>query len=265
MSMNNHHNSRCGFEEQLVSYIYGEVGSSEKTTFERHLDGCKSCTNEFAALGIVRSSLAEWREVEFAPLETPLIRFADLDETSSASVGWQQTEKSWFGRVRDYFSFAPAWATATSFAAILAVIAGISILLFNNSISPGISTDNNQDDPKSAEKVQSVNESSQPPTEIKENESIPPDPELAKDDQRKLNDDGKPLNQRVNAVATRRLPKKELKNRPTHQPNESSTASKNTVRNSEKIAGERPRLTDFAADEDDSLRLVDLFDQVGSK
>ena len=61
----------CGRSYDIVAYIYNEIDPSERRTFEKHLSGCMSCTDEFAVVSDARLSVFEWHKEEFAHLPTP--------------------------------------------------------------------------------------------------------------------------------------------------------------------------------------------------
>ena len=69
----NYTNTGCFTEEELVSYLYGESGETDRAIFEQHLSGCSACTDEFANLSDSRFSVYQWQKVDFARLPTPMI------------------------------------------------------------------------------------------------------------------------------------------------------------------------------------------------
>ncbi len=71
--LNNGNKHKCGFSDEIVSYIYDETGESERKIFETHLVDCTGCTDEFAAISNARFSVFEWHKEEFAHLPTPEI------------------------------------------------------------------------------------------------------------------------------------------------------------------------------------------------
>ncbi|MEO6655727.1 MAG: hypothetical protein ABIO36_06550 [Pyrinomonadaceae bacterium] len=71
--LSNGHKKDCEFADEIVSYIYCEVGVAERTVFETHLANCPVCTDEFAAISDARFSIFEWRKEEFDSLSTPQI------------------------------------------------------------------------------------------------------------------------------------------------------------------------------------------------
>lgn len=56
----------CGRKEDLIGYLYGESSPGEIASFEEHLAGCASCSDELLAFGRVRDDLGAW-QVGFAP------------------------------------------------------------------------------------------------------------------------------------------------------------------------------------------------------
>ena len=50
----------CDNKELLVGYLYDDVTTEERRTFEAHLASCAACQNEVAALRSTREHLASW-------------------------------------------------------------------------------------------------------------------------------------------------------------------------------------------------------------
>ena len=71
---NNNHISDCSFSAEIPAYLYGEIGNRGKSEFETHLSDCSNCIDELADLSFARFSVQEWREAEFAHLETPVMK-----------------------------------------------------------------------------------------------------------------------------------------------------------------------------------------------
>jgi anti-sigma factor RsiW len=65
-SSDDHKTGSCTRQEELVSYLYGEMNDAERITFERHLTGCAACRSDLAAFQSVRQELGSW-VVPFAP------------------------------------------------------------------------------------------------------------------------------------------------------------------------------------------------------
>lgn len=56
----------CGFKEQLVAYLYGELAPAEARSFEEHLTACENCRQDIEEFRSVRQALSLW-EVNEAP------------------------------------------------------------------------------------------------------------------------------------------------------------------------------------------------------
>src|SRR5690349_12927740 len=131
MMNNNHKKSGCGFDEELVSYIYGETDAVEKAEFERHLAACSSCADELKAFSGALSAIGDWKALEFDALRTPAIEIPYPSAEREVSSG----KESWLpALVRDLFSsFSPrGLALAAACVAILAVAAGAVLFMTNS-------------------------------------------------------------------------------------------------------------------------------------
>src|SRR5688572_18967323 len=117
----------CLFGEELLSYMYDELGGAERHSFETHLLNCSPCTAEFAKLSMSRLGVYEWHRDEFVPLETP--RFAIPYSSSEPTV-------SWLDAVRG-FVFTPAGLSLSGGALALLVVA-LSAFYLANSGSGGL-------------------------------------------------------------------------------------------------------------------------------
>lgn len=103
---NNHSPLDCGRKEDLVAYLYEEVGAAERANFERHLNDCDACRGELTAFGRVRDDLSAW-QVGYAP------RTEFSPPRSKAGV------------VREFFALFPAWARGAAL-----TTAAASLLIF---------------------------------------------------------------------------------------------------------------------------------------
>jgi hypothetical protein len=267
MSTNNHHNSRCGFEELLVSYIYDEIDSPEKSDFEKHLDGCKTCIDEFSSFGLVRSSINDWRTFEFAELATPPISIPELETTPMRSFVTSKNRRSRFHWIGDIFSITPNWATATSIAAILAMVVGITFVILNFSNSPEVSKQNEVVIPVESKDLEKTISDKVPIDNIQlpENELADPNPDLVRETLPKTIENSKPSINVERNLPVDRTKKIETKKRQVNRPSETTIANKTDRLKQVQKSGQTPKLTNFEVEEDDSLRLADLFEEVGSK
>lgn len=71
----------CEFTETLVALLYDEATAAEKREFEMHSRNCPVCLEEIISFGQVRNAVSEWREIDFASLETPAIQLPIEENT----------------------------------------------------------------------------------------------------------------------------------------------------------------------------------------
>ena len=60
------HSPNCERAADLIAFIYNEADEREAHEFELHLRECNSCREEAAAFGVVRESIATWRDEALA-------------------------------------------------------------------------------------------------------------------------------------------------------------------------------------------------------
>ncbi len=61
---------KCGHENEVVAYLYGELAEADRTRFEAHLEECVYCVDEIAAFSAVRLSIHDWKNSE-SPVTPP--------------------------------------------------------------------------------------------------------------------------------------------------------------------------------------------------
>lgn len=238
------YNSECEFASGAVSYMYGEMAAGEQFAFESHLAGCQTCIDEFAAIAEARFSVYEWQKSEFAPLRTPAIRVPGTVRPSGAEV-------SPFARILAIFSFRPALTAA----AIVVVLSfGVLTTWFVDQPDSVARVDDALEEPGPVRAPLPVvgapalaARQSEPVGE--QNDSIIQSPPLK---ERRV---AKPANRRSGEQL--RLPPRPENARmvqPRRRPAPSLTAQARNL----------PRLNGFSDDEDVSLRLAELFDDIDS-
>lgn len=146
----NRQNSDCDYSAELISYFYDEIGAKEKSRFEFHLSKCAECTEELAEFSGVQFAVRQWRDEEFAVLQTPSI-VIPYEKTAAKSVAQISSADFWLARIRRRFSIAPMWAAASTAMAILTVSGGLFFVA--NYTQPGEMA---QIDPISVEKTESA-------------------------------------------------------------------------------------------------------------
>ena len=93
------HNSGPGHEADLISYMYGEMDVAGRDRFESHLATCDSCAVELGAFADARLGVIEWRRNDFDHLATPAIiipepqpeRTLVAERPRSIWAGWLET------------------------------------------------------------------------------------------------------------------------------------------------------------------------------
>lgn len=257
MSHNNHNNSSCSYAEQMISYLYGEADEREKFAFESHLKNCSNCADELAGFGFVRRSVLDWRAADFSKLETPVFEIPAVKrEKSFLPVAVSTEPRSWFADFKNLFAFNPTWATAAL--AILIVCVGAALFAFNFS---------NKTDVAKNEANKNSSQAAVSPTI----ETIPKPEEASipgKDSKNSLTT----VNPNTPSQRERVVDKVVVKvsdNSPKNTPGVSPRNSKNTNGNVKKTTPVKkeplPNLNDIEDDEDKSVRLADLFEEIDTK
>ena len=114
---------RCGREDDLVSFLYGELNEVEASTFQRHLHECAVCRTMNAGLREVRESVVNWRNESLGSVGVPAqvadsYPFPVPTVKPSAVAAW-----------REFFKLSPLWLRgALVFASILfCVLVGLAV------------------------------------------------------------------------------------------------------------------------------------------
>lgn len=244
MLNNNNHNSSCEFSAEIVSYLYNESSVAARNKFETHLANCGVCTDEFATISNARFSVFEWQKDEFAHLLTPeiVIPYARKrpEPETVATVGF-------LSGFRGLLSVLSSPSTV-SVAAALAVCLGLGFLAL---------TYFGRGDQQIAANV------NVPPVESPDDPARFVLPEGPKTPVTSASKNGVP-GQEV------RLVKGAALNGDSHRDKRATAGTQRlvnnvAVRNSTHPVRKAPVLNNFDDDDDKSLRLSDLFDEVGAK
>ncbi len=249
----NHQNSSCAFAEQIVSYLYSEADRQSKAKFELHLTTCADCSDELAGFGFVRSSVQEWRNEEFLQLAIPAM---EIPFEKFSEIVISPTEKrSWLADLRQLFTLSPAWTTAATAFAALAICVGLTLVAVNFSGTADVAGNNKITPEKSVVSPSIENKNGQKLENISD-ETAKNAPQAAP----------KNLIVKVSNKA-QKVPKIETVAR-----NSSISASVRKTKNINNInkttvAKNRQvlKLADFDEVEDNSLRLSDLMAEVENK
>lgn len=249
----NGHDPSCNFAVDIVSYLYNEIGGAEKREFESHLAGCNACSAELASFASVRSSVTDWRVQEFDSLATPLIRIPFETEAEPSGASW------WTGTIltdfKRLFAFSPWPPAAVGFAALLIFI-GLGFFAFSylNGSGNDLAQNKTVDKPavsptvdpgKGSNEVASVNNNTQPKGDEKTSPAVKTGPE------------GAP----VKIVETQTVQRnKPVKTAPDITAPKRAGDKITTPQNQK-----APNLNNYTDEEDTTLRLADLFEEIDTK
>lgn len=219
----------CKYSNGIVPYMYGEVNGSAATEFESHLLDCQACTDEFAALSVARYEVYDWKKLEFDPLETPMFE-----------IPYEQTTASWIEKLR---AAVAGWAIpsfALAGAAVLVVFGAVFVATRDTDTHVALKDNTNV-----------------PVSNASTNQK--PDPIIAKPAKDKEPEEisVKPESQTPRPVLVKETaPKHSSRGQQTVVPR--SVEAKSTTNKTREV----PRLNEFNQDEDKSLRLAELFEDI---
>ncbi len=248
------YNSPCSFAEEIVEYIYDEMNGETKVKFETHLAKCNSCADELTGFGIVRSQVSDWKLKEFSPMTTPTVKLPIVQTVENTQV-----KRRWFESFRNLVMLSPAWMTQTAAFATLAICFGLAYLAFNYQ-KPIVANDVNSvaEIAKATPNVlptPPINVSPIPKVETVETTSKTAANQPTKPTVTVVKTMSPTTAKKVVVQTTQTEPKpivtKTKPNRPAKINNQTKQSDVNLLSNEE--------------DEDESLRLSDLFDEISMK
>ena len=224
--------SKCKFESGIVPYMYGEMAVSEATEFESHLLECSTCTDEFAAVSAARYEVYEWKKLEFEPLATPVIEIPQMEPAGVTS---------WMEKLRTVF--AGSWAVpGVAFAALALAVAFTSFFILSRSDSGDVAMNNSN-----VPAANTVAPETKPAQATLAEDGSEPDKSVAPSQPRPVRvSDPKPNQARRVERAIDRAPKAI----PVHMNAKNPKA---------------PTLNDFDDEDDTSLRLAELFENIDTR
>ena len=273
------YNNDCAFSEQTISYIYGEIGAHEKIAFENHLENCSMCADEIDGFGSARSAVALWKKNEFETLNTPKIAFSDVQSQKTIQTNVSAVEKqSWLFSLQTLFQ--PRMVLSGGLAAFL-ILGGLVFFTLNPAVNNQTAAISDKDGKKEINNSATGTKQS----EIAETHIIKPD-SLQDSALKPTSND----NSKFGIQSTKSIAAKGEKSAPVYADKNFTTTNKKaevaalpqnkiTVRRNSGAANSLvsgraannkkriPQLNDVEIDDDEetSLRLTDLLDEVGGK
>lgn len=111
----------CGQVNDLIGFLYGELSDDQAQTFQRHMDGCISCSGEHATFSGIRRSLVAWRDESLGGISsgTAVPNAAALEVRKASALA----------ALREFFNLSPLWMKgAVAFATLLfCIFAGLAV------------------------------------------------------------------------------------------------------------------------------------------
>jgi hypothetical protein len=228
--------SECKFSSDIVPYMYGELSSGASLLFESHLPACGVCTEEFASVSSARFEVYDWKKAEFDTLATPVFAIP-------AAAGAEQGT-SWLDKVRSAFS--DSWAVPGFAFAGLAIVAVITGFAF---FSANITGDIAKQDDSSPRPTAAIQLQPQPLNEAR----LP-------QDEREIAESGAGDSRLEEPVTTPARSKRAWRNPKPRAASRDVTAVAIST-----TSPTAPRLNEFPEEEDTSLRLAQLFDDIDTR
>jgi len=244
--------SNCPFSERIVEYIYDEATVKEKKEFEAHLLNCLTCAEEIAGFGLVRSSINEWRKEELFVQNLPSPEISALRPIVGTSE-----KNSWFDNFRKLFPISPIWAAGF---AVIVICFGFALMFFNSS---------KQEIAVNSNKISEI----VPVSPLRSNNTE----NLSKDEKAVVNknfENNAKTSHKIqtiepnNIIQTKTTNKTQQPKPKTVQQNTENSVARNELNKPKKTGNfqknDAPTLADSSDDEDKSLRLAELFDEIGT-
>jgi hypothetical protein len=247
LDRDNNHNGSCQFASELVDYVYGEIDGLKRDTFDAHLPACESCTSELAGISAARLSVMEWRSAEFDPLPTPSIEIP-YELPREAGDGWLAT-------IQGFFSSSPGWAAAAAIVPISVVCLGIALFTFDLFGPVEVARQDN-----SASNTPASDRKSNADVKVT-NLDTPPEvtDSNPKQDNDVVDESVKEPTRSVK-VSEKSVPRmRKVKTASIDTPAKTDRSDPPSTRQ------RSPRLNNFEDEEDDSLRMADLFAQTDTE
>ena len=133
--MKDMNNQVCERADDLIAFLYGELGDDDARKFQRHLHECARCETEFSAFGQIRQSIVSWRDEALGAAWSPE---AVTDRSLSPIADRATTKPSALAAIREFFTLSPMWLKgAAAFASVLfCVCAVLAITYLRSGPSP---------------------------------------------------------------------------------------------------------------------------------
>ncbi len=118
---NDRHIEKCDLGIEMMAYVYGEMAEADKARIDEHLLECGACTDDFAENSMSRFSVYEWKREEFDAIATPsfVVPYEPVPETAS---------EGWLSGLRGLLA---GWPATVAFASVAIVAVGAGLFGLN--------------------------------------------------------------------------------------------------------------------------------------
>jgi hypothetical protein len=223
----NGHMQNCDLGIEMMAYMYDEMAPAERMNFETHIADCSICTDEFAVISNSRFSVYEWKRDEFDPIATPRFVIPAEASTEPVTVGW-------LAGLRGLLT---GWPAAVAFAAVATVFIGAGLFAFTDIGGP-----------------REVATTSMPPVmneiPVVKTEPMTPDTTIT-------------ANPSITIQTAKATYKPQRAIQAKVEKKSSGTMDNGSTRAVNTPLPKKPNLSNFDDDDDQTLRLADLFDDGG--
>lgn len=255
MMNNDHQNSDCAFGEALVAYLYDEASEHEKARFEAHLVHCGQCADELEAFSGVHFSIGDWKTRQFDGLDLPAIRIPSEKPLAEPEVSLEQ---GWLSGLRNLLTLSSTWSMATAALAVMAIGVGIALIALNSRQGgKDVAAGNQSSNPIAAPTIEKTPDA--PAASIS--------PSNASGNQADLKQETKNPETKASVEQNTKNARAVKISGNQRQPQRAENSPKSDdVKRSNKVNKDVPAPKIIEVDEeDDSLRLAELFDEIGTR
>jgi hypothetical protein len=141
----------CDRSDDLIAFLYHELGEQDARNFQQHVPQCGRCESEIRSFGEIRQSIVSWRDASLgAAWSTDAV--TDRQTAFAAPAAEVRIRPSALAAIREFFSLSPIWMKgAAVFASLLFCVCAVMAIAYlknRNSVivqSPGDQTYSRKD------------------------------------------------------------------------------------------------------------------------
>jgi hypothetical protein len=115
----------CERSDDLISFLYQELGEREVRTFKQHLADCASCSRELNSFSEIRNGVVAWREQSLSMINHRSSLASSFAEKPSALAA-----------IRQFFALSPLWLKGSVAFASLLLFAAVAFLVVSLRVKP---------------------------------------------------------------------------------------------------------------------------------